>query len=73
MDHGFSFFWPAGRGPCLLLPNGQRVDLIVEGKIPYFTISGKEALGQWMRAVAAGLANAVGFGHLPASLPPNVS
>eukprot|EP00959_Pyramimonas_sp_CCMP1952_P411518 8623402-Pyramimonas_sp.AAC.1 len=21
MDHGFSFFWPAGRRPYLLLPN----------------------------------------------------
>eukprot|EP00959_Pyramimonas_sp_CCMP1952_P007008 146338-Pyramimonas_sp.AAC.1 len=54
MDHGFSFFWPAGQRPCLLLPNGQRVDLAAEGKIPYLTLSGKEALGQWMRAVAAG-------------------
>eukprot|EP00959_Pyramimonas_sp_CCMP1952_P348939 7311067-Pyramimonas_sp.AAC.1 len=54
MDRGFSFFWPAGRMPYLLLPNGQRVDLIVECKIPYLTLSGKEALGQWMCAVAAG-------------------
>ena len=29
MDHGFSFFWPAGQRPYLLLPNGQRVDLAV--------------------------------------------
>eukprot|EP00959_Pyramimonas_sp_CCMP1952_P407999 8550326-Pyramimonas_sp.AAC.1 len=42
MDHGFSFSW------------GQRVDLAVEGKMPYFTLSGKEALGRWMCAVAAG-------------------
>eukprot|EP00959_Pyramimonas_sp_CCMP1952_P023089 485603-Pyramimonas_sp.AAC.1 len=48
MDHGFSFFWPAGQRPCLLMPNGQRVDLAVEGKIPYLPLSGKEALGQWM-------------------------
>eukprot|EP00959_Pyramimonas_sp_CCMP1952_P209445 4381900-Pyramimonas_sp.AAC.1 len=33
MDHGLSFTWPAGQRPCLLLPNGQRVDLAVEGKI----------------------------------------
>eukprot|EP00959_Pyramimonas_sp_CCMP1952_P441750 9248243-Pyramimonas_sp.AAC.1 len=50
MDHGFSFFWPTGRRPYLLLPSGQRVDLIVEGEIPYLTLSGKEALGQWMCA-----------------------
>eukprot|EP00959_Pyramimonas_sp_CCMP1952_P161697 3381290-Pyramimonas_sp.AAC.1 len=54
MDHGFSFFWPAGQRPYLLSPNGQRVDLAEEGKIPYLTLSGKEALAQWMRAVAAG-------------------
>eukprot|EP00959_Pyramimonas_sp_CCMP1952_P190056 3976090-Pyramimonas_sp.AAC.1 len=53
MDRGFSFFWPAGQ-PCLLLPKGQTVDLIVEGEIPYLTFSGKEALGQWMCAAAAG-------------------
>eukprot|EP00959_Pyramimonas_sp_CCMP1952_P373195 7815573-Pyramimonas_sp.AAC.1 len=46
MDRGFPFSWPAGQRPYLLLPNGQRVDLIVEGKIPYMTLSGKEALGQ---------------------------
>ena len=54
MDRGFSFFWPAGRRPYLLLPNGHRVDLTVEGKIPYLTLSGKEALGRWMWAVAVG-------------------
>ena len=54
MDHGFSFFWPASRRPYLLLPNGHRLDLTVEGKIPYLTLSGREALGQWMCAVAAG-------------------
>eukprot|EP00959_Pyramimonas_sp_CCMP1952_P465366 9488169-Pyramimonas_sp.AAC.1 len=54
MDRGFSFFWPAGQKPYLLLPNGQRVDLTVEGKIPYLTLSRKEALGQWMCAVAVG-------------------
>eukprot|EP00959_Pyramimonas_sp_CCMP1952_P210720 4409647-Pyramimonas_sp.AAC.1 len=54
MDHGFSFFWPASQIPYLLLPNGQRVDLAVEGKTPYLTLSDKEALGQWMCAVAAG-------------------
>eukprot|EP00959_Pyramimonas_sp_CCMP1952_P356338 7462411-Pyramimonas_sp.AAC.1 len=36
------------------MPSGRRVDLIVEGKIPYSTLSGREALGQWMCAVAAG-------------------
>ena len=56
MDHGFSFFWPAGRRPYLLLPNGHRLDLTVEGKIPYLTLSGSEALGRWMCAVAAGSA-----------------
>eukprot|EP00959_Pyramimonas_sp_CCMP1952_P026046 546707-Pyramimonas_sp.AAC.1 len=35
MDRGFSFVWPAGQRPCLLLSNGHRVDLIVEGKIPF--------------------------------------
>eukprot|EP00959_Pyramimonas_sp_CCMP1952_P113710 2377015-Pyramimonas_sp.AAC.1 len=50
MDRGCSFFWPAGQRPYLLLPNGQRVDLAAEGKIPYLTLSGKEALGQRMCA-----------------------
>eukprot|EP00959_Pyramimonas_sp_CCMP1952_P114229 2388342-Pyramimonas_sp.AAC.1 len=50
MDHGFSFVWPAGQRPYLLLPNGHRVDLVVEGKIPYLALSGREALGQWMCA-----------------------
>eukprot|EP00959_Pyramimonas_sp_CCMP1952_P001199 23932-Pyramimonas_sp.AAC.1 len=54
MDHGFSFSRPAGQRPYLLLSNGQRVDLADEGKMPYLTLSGKEALGQWMCAVAAG-------------------
>eukprot|EP00959_Pyramimonas_sp_CCMP1952_P074738 1561539-Pyramimonas_sp.AAC.1 len=54
MDDGFSFVWPAGQGPYSLLPNGHGVDLIVEGKIPYWALSGREALGQWMCAAAAG-------------------
>eukprot|EP00959_Pyramimonas_sp_CCMP1952_P009879 205653-Pyramimonas_sp.AAC.1 len=54
MDHGFSFVWPAGQRPYLLLPSGRRVDLIAEGKILYLTLSGREAPGQWMRAVPAG-------------------
>ena len=34
MDHGYSFHWPAGKNPYLVLPNGMRLNLIVEGKIP---------------------------------------
>ena len=34
-DHGCSFYWRAGKTPYLLLPNGMRLDLTVEGKIPY--------------------------------------
>eukprot|EP00959_Pyramimonas_sp_CCMP1952_P097303 2033976-Pyramimonas_sp.AAC.1 len=54
MDHGIRFVWPAGQRPYFLLSNGQRVDLIVEGKIPCLTLSGRGALGQWMCAAAAG-------------------
>eukprot|EP00959_Pyramimonas_sp_CCMP1952_P097716 2042143-Pyramimonas_sp.AAC.1 len=54
MDRRFSFSWPAGKRPYLLMPNGQRVDLAVEGKIPHLTLSDKEALCRWMCAVAAG-------------------
>ena len=54
MDHGFSFHWPSARQPYLLMPNGHRVDLTVEGKIAYLTLTGTEALGRWMCAVAAG-------------------
>eukprot|EP00959_Pyramimonas_sp_CCMP1952_P416203 8720228-Pyramimonas_sp.AAC.1 len=54
MHRGFSFVWPAGQRPYLLLPDGHRVDLIVEGKVPYLTLSGREALGQLMCAAAAG-------------------
>ena len=34
MDHGYSFHWRAGRKPYLLLPNGKRLNLTVEGKYP---------------------------------------
>eukprot|EP00959_Pyramimonas_sp_CCMP1952_P171072 3574503-Pyramimonas_sp.AAC.1 len=54
MERRFSFVWPAAQRPYLLLPHGHRVELIVEGKMPYFTLSGREVLGQWMCAVAAG-------------------
>ena len=37
-DHGFSFFWKAGKTPYLLLPNGVRMDLTVNGKIPYLQV-----------------------------------
>eukprot|EP00959_Pyramimonas_sp_CCMP1952_P333292 6978839-Pyramimonas_sp.AAC.1 len=53
MDHGFNIVRPTGQRPYLLLPNGHRVDLIVEGNIQYLTLSGREALGQRMCAVAA--------------------
>ena len=36
--HGCSFYWKAGRTPYLLLPNGMRLDLTVEGKIPYLYV-----------------------------------
>ena len=52
MDHGFSFYWPARKNPYFILPDGTVVELIVEGKIPYLTLSGREALGRWMCAVA---------------------
>ena len=53
MDHGFSFYWPTRKNPYFVLPDGTVVRLTVEGKIPYLTLSGREALGRWMCAVAA--------------------
>ena len=46
LDHGYSFHWPAGKTPYLLLPNGRRVNLVVDGKIPYLTLEGRKAMGQ---------------------------
>ena len=54
LDHGYSFHWPAGKTPYLLLPNGRRVNLIVDGKIPYLTLEGRQAMGQVDVAVARG-------------------
>ena len=52
LDHGFSFEWPAGENPYLVLPNGKIVDLVVGGLIPYLNMSGREAPGAWNGAVA---------------------
>ena len=54
LDHGYSFHWPAGKTPYLLLPNGRRVNLVVDGKIPYLTLEGRQAMGQVDVAVARG-------------------
>ena len=35
IDHGFSFFWVPLRDPFLIAPNGKRINLVVEGNIPY--------------------------------------
>ena len=45
MDHGFSFYWPARKNPYFILPDGTVVHLIVEGKIPYLTLSGRRGAG----------------------------
>ena len=46
MDHGYSFYWLAGKTPYLLLPDGKRVNLVVNGKIPYLHIQGSGAQGR---------------------------
>ena len=46
MDRGYSFHWPVGSRPYLLLPGGQRLNLIVDGRIPYISSAGSEAWGQ---------------------------
>ena len=46
LDHGYSFHWLAGKRPYLLLPDGRRINLHVDGKIPYLHVSGSGAQGQ---------------------------
>ena len=46
MDRGYSFHWPVGSRPYLLLPGGQRLNLTVDGRIPYISSAGSEAWGQ---------------------------
>ena len=35
VDFGYSFHWPAGGAPYLVRPDGARVELEVEGYVPY--------------------------------------
>eukprot|EP00959_Pyramimonas_sp_CCMP1952_P370378 7756918-Pyramimonas_sp.AAC.1 len=56
VDHGCSFNWGAGGVPRLLLPSGRRLDLAVDGKIPYLSMEGRGAMGQVDEAVPGSLA-----------------
>ena len=46
LDRGFTFHWPSGRSPYLVLPGGRRLALTVDGKIPYLYAKHVQALGQ---------------------------
>ena len=40
LDHGYGFHWPRGESvPFLETPSGKRIQLEVEGKIPYLDVS----------------------------------
>ena len=38
MEHGFSFYWDAGKAPVLATPNGQVLPLSVVKNIPFLNI-----------------------------------
>ena len=46
LDRGFSFHWPSGKSPYLILPGGRRLNLTVDGKIPYLYAKHVQAMGQ---------------------------
>ena len=53
VGHGYTFYRKAGKSTYLLLPNGMRLDLAVDGKIPYLHVDSSGALGRVDEAAPA--------------------
>ena len=58
MKKGYSFWWPAGQAPYLILLNGKRIELRVDDFVPFF-----DCQDPYATLASAGLTQDVGDGH----------